>query len=73
MLKVVCSVDTAAVAVSTGGIVTIHRGQRYDPGARVVGEQPGFLSDDLRTGMEGTPAEQTTTAAPGERRSARRG
>jgi hypothetical protein len=73
VLKVVCSVETAAVAVSTGRIVIIHRRQRHDAGAWVVSEQPGFFSDDLRKGMEGTPAEQTTTAAPDERRSARRG
>lgn len=71
MPKVVFAVDTAAVALTTGEICNIYRGQRYTDDMRVVREQPGFFSEDPQTGMEDAPVEQAT-AAPGERRSTRR-
>lgn len=69
---VVYAVETATVALTTGSTFTIHRGQRYATNLQVVREQPGFFSDDPRTGLEDAPVEQAT-AAPGERRSTRRG
>lgn len=72
MPKVVYAVETASVALSTGDIFTIYRGQKYDSSLQVVREQPGWFSDDPETGMQDAPVEQAT-AAPGERRNTRRG
>ena len=69
---VVYAVETASVALTTGDIFTIHRGQKYSTDLQVVRERPGFFSDDPQTGMEDAPVEQAT-AAPGERRNVRRG
>lgn len=71
-MRIVYAVDTATVALTTGDTFTIHRGQKYDADLQVVREQPGFFSDDPATGMRDAPVEQAT-AAPGERRSTRRG
>ena len=71
-MSIVYAVDTASIALTTGGTFTVHRGQKYDTSLQVVCEQPGFFSDDPQTGMEDAPVEQAT-AAPGERRTARRG
>lgn len=71
-MKIVYAVDTATVCLTTGDTFTIHRGQKYDAELQVVREQPGFFSEDPQTGMEDGPVE-TATAAPGERRSVRRG
>lgn len=71
-MKIVFAVETATVALTTGDTFTIHRGQKYDAALQVVREQPGFFSEDPQTGMEDAAVE-TATAAPGERRNARRG
>lgn len=72
MSKVVYAVETASCALTTGGIFTIYRGQKYSSDMQVVRDHPGFFSDDPQTGMDEGPAEQAT-ATPGERRNARRG
>lgn len=72
MSKVVYAIDTASVALSTGGVFTIYRGQKYSTDLQVYREQPGWFSEDPQTGMEDGPVEQAT-ANPGERRAARRG
>lgn len=72
MANVVYAVETAAVALTTGEIFNIYRGQRYTDDMRVVRERPGFFSDAPDTGMESGVVEQATSA-PGERRNARRG
>jgi len=70
--KVVYALDTASIAMSTGGTFTIHRGQKYTTDMQVYREQPQWFSDDPLTGMEDASVEQAT-AGPGERRNARRG
>ena len=72
MSRVVYAVETATVALTTGDTFTIHRGQKYSTDLQVYREQPNWFSDDPLTGMEDAPVEQAT-AAPGERRNARRG
>lgn len=72
MSKVVYALETASVALSTGGVFTIYRGQKYSTDLQIYREQPGWFSDDPQTGMEDGNVE-TATATPGERRSVRRG
>lgn len=69
---VVYATETASVALSTGDVFTIHRGQKYSTSLQVVRERPGWFSDDPQTGMEDGPVEQAT-ATPGEKRNTRRG
>jgi hypothetical protein len=71
-MSIVYAVETASIALTTGGTYTVHRGQKYSDALQVVREQPGFFSEDPQTGMEDGPVE-TATATPGERRNARRG
>jgi hypothetical protein len=71
-VSIVYAVETATVALTTGDMFTVHRGQKYSDSLQVVREQPGFFSDDPATGMEDAPVEQATNA-PGEKRNARRG
>lgn len=71
MERIVYAVEDAAVGMPDGSIVSIRRGQPYPADAPVVRRTPGFFSTDP-TGVVESPVEQAT-AAPGERRSTRRG
>lgn len=69
---VVYANETASVAMPTGEVVTIHRGDHYPTDHPVVLRCPGFFTTDARVGMVDADVEQMT-AAPGERRTVRRG
>jgi len=68
--NVVYAKETAAVAMPTGDVVAIRRGDRYDADAPVVLRCPGFFTTDARVGLDDV---EQATAAPGERRNVRRG
>lgn len=80
-MDVVYPVADAALTLKTGATFTVRRGQHWPVEDVVVKEHPDQFSADPRYGLafSSPPAElseapvEQATAAPGERRSVRRG
>lgn len=80
MIEVVYAVNTAALALESGGRAVVRKGQHWPAEDPVVKQYPDLFSADPRWGMfytvppdgyEDPPVEQAT-AAPGEKRTTRR-
>jgi len=80
-MDIVYPVTDATLTLADGSVFVVHRGQHWTTTDRVVQEKPDAFSDDPRYGlafstppaeMADPPVEQAT-AAPGEKRSMRRG
>lgn len=78
-MRVVYAVETASVAMPGGYPALVQKGSHWPADDPLVLDHPDLFSEDPRYGMsysrpvpEERPVE-TATAAPGERRSTRRG
>lgn len=78
-MNVVYATQTAQIIMPEGYPVVVRLGTHWSADDAVVRARPDLFSEDPRHGISGrTPAEsepetETATAAPGERRSVRRG
>lgn len=78
-MDVVYAVTTARVTTGDGARVVIHKGQHWPAADPIVRAQPSLFSPDPRWGLaysiepDGYDAPvESASAAPGERRNARR-
>lgn len=79
MSDVVYAVDTAQVMMPNESLVLIRKGEPWPVGAAVVRFKPMLFTAEpdqqapTSIGPDGSPVVEQATAAPGERRSTRRG
>jgi hypothetical protein len=80
-MDVVYAVETAQIPTEECGVVLVHKGEHWPADDPAVKASPSLFSTDPRYGLQysaeppgyNDPPVEQATAAPGERRSVRRG